>query len=84
MDISNGIRHLTFRVGAGSAVAVAALRGCLLWLRQSLPPAQYLFLITYCKTPGRLSEESRVMRYGGLLFKWDAGLVELSKRHLQG
>jgi len=36
MDISDLIRPLTLRVGAGCAVVVAALRGCLPW--QSLPP----------------------------------------------
>jgi hypothetical protein len=35
-----------------------------------------------CKTSRRLSEESRVIKYGRLLFKWDAGLVGLSKPHL--
>ena len=56
MDIPNGIRHLTFRVGAGCAVAVAALRGCLLWLRLCLPRAWYPSLKTRCKAAGRRLE----------------------------
>jgi hypothetical protein len=80
MDISDLIRPLTLRVGAGCAVVVAALRGCLPW--QSLPPVRYLYLKMLCKTSRRLLEESRVIKYGRLLFKWDAGLVGLSKPHL--
>jgi hypothetical protein len=55
MDISDLIRHLTFRAGAGCAVAVAALRACLLWLRLCLPPARYP-LETRCKAARRRSE----------------------------
>ncbi len=84
MDISDLIRPLTFRVGQAvpspSRRCVAACFG----LGFACPPTWYLYLKMLCKTSRRLSEESRVMRYGRLLFKWDAQLAELFKRHLQG